>query len=156
MSSNLSDSAASQGDPGGYLLVWNDTVRPKTLLAGVLCGIIGSLIGLYGGRALFGLFVDNPDLVHVWSLATALVGCLGAGFVTALIAKPAREIVETPDEAGRIENVVTELAADPKGLGSLDDASDMSRRELEQAGLTSVFEEFEQSRKSNTDKGGER
>lgn len=82
MSSNLSDSAESQEDTGGYLLVWNDTVRPKTLLAGVLCGIIGALIGLYGGRALFGLFVDNPDLVHVWSLATALVGCLGAGLST--------------------------------------------------------------------------
>lgn len=154
MSSNTPDSAQTQEAPE-YLLVWNDTVRPKKLLAGVALGIIGALVGLYGGRFLFGLFVDNPDLVHVWSLATALVGCLGAGFATALIAKPAREIVETPDEAGRIEGVLSELASSPKGLGSLDDASELSRRELEQSGLTGAFREFEQSQHSDDEKRGE-
>ncbi|GAB3059363.1 hypothetical protein [Sediminivirga luteola] len=128
---------------GQYLFVWNDTVRGNRLVIGVVIGIVCALVGLYGGRALIGLFISEEELIDVWSLVTGIVGCVVAGFITAIAFRPARVVSEDAHESGRIAAAVEEMAAEPQGLGTLEEASELSRREIEEAGLTEVFREAE-------------
>lgn len=142
------------GASGEYLEVWNDTVRGKSLVLAVICGIAGAVVGLYGGRWLVGLIVADKSLVQVWSLVTGLICCVLAAVVVGFITKPARVVTEDVHDSARIEDTVDELAADAQGLGTLEQASALSRAELAEAALTDVFRAGEARAGSHRDGGG--
>lgn len=131
--------APSPSKSGEYLLVWNDTVRPRRLAMGVGIGVLCALVGLYGGQALAGVLPIGPELVDVLPLLTGIVACLAAGIVTAVLFRPARVVTEETHGFDQIADEVDDMASEPRGLGTLEDASALSRSELEEAGLTEVF-----------------
>jgi uncharacterized membrane protein YeaQ/YmgE (transglycosylase-associated protein family) len=128
---------------GEFLHVWGDTVRGNKLLIGVLVGIVCGLVGLYGGRAVVTAVGVEEHLVDVWSLITGILGCLAAGVITARISAPARIISEDAEDSGALAAAIDELGEGARGLGTLEDATDLSRAELEAAGLTEAFREAE-------------
>ena len=130
--------AKSHSDPE-YMEVWGDTVRPRRLFIGLLIGIGAALTGLYGGRWIVGQFIADPTLIKTWSLVTGLLGCVVAAVVCARLFPPARQVTTDSQDTSRIEKVVQEMKEEARGLGELSDASDMSRRELNEAGLTPLF-----------------
>ena len=146
------ETAQQQGE---YLHVWGDTVRGRRLLVGVVVGVACGLLGLYGGRWVVGAVGVEEHLVDVWSLITGILGCLLAGVITAKFTSPARIISEDAHESGVLAQAIDELAEGPRGLGALEDASELSRRELEAAGLTDAFRDAE-ARASQQDAGGDR
>ncbi|ALA67014.1 hypothetical protein [Corynebacterium lactis] len=126
--------------PHGYLFVWGDTVIGVRLAVGVIVGIVCALVGLYGGRALIGAFVADPELAKAWSLVTGLVGCVFAGVVLSWLFPPARRVTEDSHDVTRVQQAVAEIADQPMGLGDLQEASKQSRAELADAGLTEWFD----------------
>jgi uncharacterized membrane protein YeaQ/YmgE (transglycosylase-associated protein family) len=125
---------------GEYLFVWNDTVRGKKLLLGIVLGVAGAMIGLYGGKWLVGLFVADPALVKVWSLVTGLIGTVIGAVIVGFLVPPARIVSDHASDTSRVDETIDEMAADPQGLGTLAQASARSRHELAEAGLTAAFE----------------
>lgn len=139
--------------PGEYLLVWNDTVRPRRLVAGVGIGVLCGLAGLYGGEALAGLLPLAPEMLDVLPLLTGIVGCLVAGVLTALFFRPSRVVTEETHGFEQIADEVDEMAREPRGLGTLEDATAQSRAELEEAGLTEVFRAAEKKAAATKEAG---
>jgi uncharacterized membrane protein YeaQ/YmgE (transglycosylase-associated protein family) len=137
------DAAPAVEQQGEFLHVWGDTVRGNKLLIGVLVGIVCGLVGLYGGRAVVTAVGVEEHLVDVWSLITGILGCLAAGVITARISAPARIISEDAEDSGALAAAIDELGEGARGLGTLEDATDLSRAELEAAGLTEAFREAE-------------
>ncbi|GAA2094711.1 hypothetical protein [Brevibacterium salitolerans] len=140
--SRASGKTADAGE-GEYLSVWGDTVRGRRLLAGVLTGVVCGLVGLYGGRALFDAMSLGEDMAEVWSLITGIGGCLVAGVITARVTSPSRIVSDDAHESGRIAETIAQMGAEGRGLGTLEDASELSRSELEAAGLTQEFRDAE-------------
>ena len=140
----------AQPEPAGeYLFVWGDTVVGRRLLIGVGIAVLGALAGLYGGQAVFTALLADAKLVHVWSLITGILGSVAAGIVTGLLFRPARTVTQDATGAARSAAVVQEMAASPQGLGTLEQASPLSRRELDEAGLTPVFEEAQRTEREH-------
>lgn len=156
-------SRASEGDTvptaeeqGEYLFVWGDTVRGRRLLVGVFVGVVCGLIGLYGGGWIVDTIGVADHLVDVWALILGILGCLAARVITAKFTSPARIISEDADESGGIATAIDELGEGPRGLGTLEEATDLSRRELEAAGLTDAFREAEDRAAQHGRAGGDR
>ena len=124
-----------------YFDVWGDTVRLPILFKGVVVAITCALAGLYGGRALLALFINDPKLVEVLSLVTGLVACVLAGVITAKLSAPARIITEQSHDTEHMRQALAELASQPHGLGRFADASPKSQQEMRDAGLAKHFEE---------------
>lgn len=122
-----------------YMEVWGDTVRGKHLAIGVCVGIVFALIGLLGGRFVLDSMGVSPVMAKTWSLVTGLVGCILCGVVVAILFKPARTVTADSSDAQRIKDTVAELAANPQGLGTLDQVTQKSREELAQSGLDVWF-----------------
>ena len=137
------DAAGAAEQQGEYLHVWGDTVRGNKLLIGVLVGIACGLVGLYGGRAVVTALGVEEQLVDVWSLITGILGCLAAGVITARVSSPARIISEDAEDSGALAAAIDDLGEGARGLGVLEEATDLSRAELEAAGLTEAFREAE-------------
>lgn len=150
------DAAETAEQQGEYLHVWGDTVRGQRLLVGVVVGVACGLLGLYGGRWVVDLLGVEEHLVDVWSLITGILGCLLAGVITAKFTSPARIISEDADESGALAQAIDELGEGPRGLGTLEDATDLSRRELEAAGLTDAFRDAESRAAQHGRAGGDR
>ncbi|WP_051297963.1 hypothetical protein [Brevibacterium album] len=137
------DAGEGHGTAGQYLSVWGDTVRGRRLLIGVITGVVCGLAGLYGGQALFAALGLTPDMAEVWSLITGIAGCVVAGVITARITSPARVVSDDAHDSAMLAATIRELGAEGRGLGRLEDASALSRSEIEAAGLTGEFREAE-------------
>ena len=137
------DAAPAAEQQGEFLHVWGDTVRGNKLLIGVLVGIVCGIVGLYGGRAVVTALGVEEQLVDVWSLITGILGCLAAGVITARVSSPARIISEDAEDSGALAAAIDDLGEGARGLGVLEEATDLSRAELEAAGLTEAFREAE-------------
>lgn len=122
-------------------MVWGDTVRLKPLICAVVVGVVCALVFLYGGTWVFAQIEPNPELHKAWSLVAGLVGCITAGVIVAWMFPPSREIAETANDASAIAAVIEDLSRTKKGIGELSQATDKSRAELEDSGLTSWFSE---------------
>ncbi|MGO1398983.1 MAG: hypothetical protein ACTHYJ_10225 [Brevibacterium yomogidense] len=150
------DSVPAAEEQGEYLFVWGDTVRGRRLLVGVIVGVACGLIGLYGGGWLVDVIGVADHLVDVWALITGILGCLAAGVITARLFSPARVISDDAHESGSIAAAIEELSEGRRGLGTLEDASALSRSELEAAGLTDEFRNAEDAAAQRGRTGGDR
>lgn len=143
-------------EQGEYLLVWGDTVRGRRLLVGVVVGVACGLIGLYGGGWIVDAMGVADHLIDVWALIAGILGCLAAGVITARLFSPARVIGEDAHESGSIAAAIGGLGEGGRGLGTLEDASALSRSELEAAGLTEEFRAAESAAAQSGRTGGDR
>lgn len=150
------DSVPTAEEQEEYLFVWGDTVRGRRLLVGVFVGVVCGLIGLYGGGWIVDTIGVADHLVDVWALILGILGCLVAGVITAKLFSPARVISGDAHESGSIAAAIDELGEGSRGLGTLEDASALSRSELEAAGLTDEFRAAEAAAAQRGRTGGDR
>lgn len=123
--------------------VWNDTVDLRQLAWAIVIGIGISVTAFFLASRWLRTVVSSPELAHAYAMLAGLAGCVLAGVICARRFPPKRVVVEegaSKDPAWRAE-VLAELAAQPGGLGRIEDLPPAAVQELKELGLYELFEE---------------
>lgn len=122
--------------------VWGDTVDLRHLALALPLGI-GLSVGAY---ALVAHLLAAPageaasQVAQAWALLAGLGGCLLAGVLCARLFAPKRIVTASGVDSQARAEAIAELAAEPRGLGTLDQLPAVVVQELEQLGLRDAFE----------------
>jgi len=124
--------------------VWGDTADTTHLAWSIVLGVgisVPAFLLANRGLATWG---SSPELAKAYAMLAGLAGCVLAGLICALLFKPKRTVVEGPqvDLGGRLE-VLTQLAAQHGGLGSVADLPPAVIREMQALEIYELFHDFE-------------
>lgn len=126
--------------------VWGDVVDERHVVRAVLLGCVLAVPSFYAALEVFSRSMENQDLARTYAMLVGLAACLVAGAIVARRYEPKRTVVEgTLDPADQRE-AIAELAAEPGGLGRVEDLTASERQELADLGLLELF--LEQERRS--------
>jgi hypothetical protein len=127
--------------------VWGDTVDLRHLAWAIVLGIAISVAAFELGKRLLLSVVSDAAIVRADAMLIGLGGCVVAGVVSAVLFRPKRVVVEqSVDESDRVA-VLTQLAEEWGGIGSLSDLPASAKAELKELGLLELFVAYEASGK---------
>jgi len=131
--------------PTGRLVeVWGDTADTTHLAWSIVLGVgISVPAFLLANRGLVA-WVSSPELAKAYAMLAGLAGCVLAGLICALLFKPKRTVVEghQADLGWRLE-VLTQLAEQHGGLGSVADLPPAVISEMNALEIYDLFNDFE-------------
>lgn len=139
--------SGNEHPPGGpeLLDMWGDTVLPADLIKALVLTLVVTIPLFLIGQEVGSAKIEDPTLSRAVALLFGLVGCLGSGLACALLFKPKRVIVAATADSSSRREALAILAADPNGLGSVDELDDEVKDELRALGLYDVFLDAEQN-----------
>lgn len=123
--------------------VWGDTVDTVHLgLAVVIGSVISLACYLIASRVLIAV-VSPADVARAYAMLVGLAGCIISGIVCAKLFPPKREVVEAAADPFWREEVLAQLVAESKSIGSMSDLPSATVEELRELGLYELFASHE-------------
>uniref|UniRef100_UPI0025B98222 hypothetical protein n=1 Tax=Aquabacterium sp. TaxID=1872578 RepID=UPI0025B98222 len=91
--------------------VWGDTVDSRHLGYSILIGAVVSLGAFFIAQHFLLSWVASAQMARAYAMLVGILGCLGAGMISASLFKPKRIVVEhQADPAQRAQLLQTEVA----------------------------------------------
>lgn len=125
---------------GQLVEVWGDTVSYGELIKAIVIGVVVSLTVFFTAKYLIEGVVTDTALAHAYAMLAGLGGCLLAGFISARLFKPKRQVLEGgAADSEWLQSVLTELKDEGKDLGDMADLSPAVIEELKALQLYDAF-----------------
>ena len=121
--------------------VWGDTIDGRDLMLSIGIGAVVSLGAYFGALYLLQPIVESAQMAKTYAMLVGVLGCLGAGVISAKLFPPKRDVQEHAADPAFREQVVADLLKEYGSLGRLEDLSEEVIAELRELELYDLFRE---------------
>jgi hypothetical protein len=129
--------------------VWGDTVDTVHLGLAVIIGSVISLACYLTASRVLTAVLSPADVARAYAMLVGLAGCIISGVVCAKLFPPKREVVEAAADPFWREEVLAQLVAESKSIGSISDLPSETVQELKELGLYELFASHERMNVEN-------
>lgn len=119
--------------------VWGDTVDSRHLGYSILIGAVVSLGAFFIAQHFLLSWVASAQMARAYAMLVGILGCLGAGMISASLFKPKRIVVEHQADPAQRAQLLQELKEEFGDLGRLADLPAATLAELKEMDLYELF-----------------
>lgn len=119
--------------------VWGDTVDSRHLGYSILIGAVVSLGAFFIAQHFLLSWVASAQMARAYAMLVGILGCLGAGAISACLFKPKRIVVEHQADPAQRAQLLQELKEEFGDLGRLADLPAATVAELKEMDLYELF-----------------
>lgn len=119
--------------------VWGDTIDGLDLMLSIGIGAVVSLGAYFGAYYVLQPIVESTQMAKTYAMLVGVLGCLGAGVISAKLFPPKRDVQEHAADPAFREQVVADLLKEYGSLGRLEDLSEEVIAELRELELYDLF-----------------
>lgn len=124
---------------GHYIEILGDTVSSKQLIISILLSVAVSIGGYKIGQYVFPKIAE-AQMVNSYSLLLGIAGTIIILIINTILFKPKRILIEDETSNGSMEGAFKDLQLDIDDELRLIDEDPVTRKELENLGVLSQFE----------------